>query len=159
MGFITVDHNKAQQGRYMAPEGIYECLIHEAKFDKTAKGTEYIHITLGIRDDVPQEGQGENIDWPVWKKKEPSRQDPNGFPAGTIQHISRVVKLANGADYATIDDWFKAITRKPIRVEVKHEEYLGTTRARVGYVYETEHPKVSLAGQGFVQVGEDDLPF
>ena len=92
------------------------------------------------------------------KRTEPPRTRTVSRPAH--QHISRVVKLDNGADYATIDDWFKAITRKPIRVEVKHEEYLGTTRARVGYVYESEHPEVSLAGQGFCPGGnEDDLPF
>ena len=61
--------------------------------------------------------------------------------------------------HATNDDWFKAITHKPIRVEIKHEEYLGNTRARVGYVYESEHPEVSLAGQGFVEVNDEDLPF
>lgn len=160
MGFMTVDHSKAQQGRYLPPEGIYECLIKEVKFDTTKGGTEYLHISLEVRDDVQQEGQGESIDWPVWRKKEPTRNDPAGFPAGTIQHISRVVKFDNGVNFETIDDWMKALTKKPIRVEIKHDEYQGNVRAKVAYVYETEAPEISLSAQGFVAVATDEeLPF
>lgn len=160
MSFLTIDHTKAQQGRYMPPEGQYECLIKEAKYDQTQKGTEYLRITLDIRDDVSQEGMGETIDWAVWKKREPARVDPAGFPLGTIQHISRVVGFDNGQSFGTIDEWMKALVKKPIRVEIRHEEYNGTARARVGYVFETEHPDISLSTQGFTPVATDEeLPF
>ena len=160
MGFMTVDHSKAQQGRFLAPEGTYECIISAARINKTQKGTEYLQINLSIREDVEQPCAGENIEWPVWKKKEPTRNDPNGFPQGTIQHISRVVKLENGLSFDTFDDWTRAIQGKPIRVEIRHEEYNGSTRARVSYVYATEHPEVSLRDQGFVPVDADEeLPF
>lgn len=159
MGFITVDHSKAQQGRYMPPEGNYECVIKDAKYDTTMGGKQYLHITLTIRDDIKQEGAGESIDWPVYKKREPGRNDPSGFPAGTLQHISRVSGMNNGANYETIEDWMKALIRKPIRVDIKHEEYNGSTKARVSYVYETEHPSVSLGAQGYIEVNDEDVPF
>lgn len=159
MGFMTVNHEQAQQGRYMAPEGDYECVITEAKYDKTRGGTEYLHIVLQIRDDVAQEGRGETIDWPVWKKKQPTRNDPDGFALGTIQQISRVAQLPNGQDYPTIDDWMRALNHKPIKVQVKHETYNDHLNARVGFVYPTEHPEMSSSAQGFVEVNEEDLPF
>ena len=160
MSFMTVDHSKAQQGRYMPPEGEYECLIQEAKYDTTRGGTEYLRITLRIREDVEQEGQGETIDWPVWKKKQPTSKDPEGFPAGTIQHISRVVNFENGTSFDSIDDWMRALAKKPIKVEIRHEEYQGNTNARVRYVHETEYSNVSLSAQGFVAVDPDEeMPF
>lgn len=159
MAFVTIDHSKAQQGRYMPPEGVYECLIKNAQNSMTRNGTEYLQINLTIRDDVAQEGAGETIDWPVWRKKAPTRNDPDGFPAGTIQHISRVTGLANGTNFETIDDWMRALSNKPIRVEIRHEEYNGNTRARVSYVHETEQPDISPQAQGFVEVKDGELPF
>ncbi len=159
MAAFTVDHSKASQGRYMAPEGFYECVISEVKLDQTQSGKEYLRIFLTVRDDVDQDGQNESIDWPVWKRREPGRNDPNGFPLGTIQHISRVTKLANGLSFESFDDWMTAITRKPIKVEIRHEEYNGNTRAKVAYVFETERANMSLGNQGFVEVDEGELPF
>lgn len=160
MGFLTIDHTKAQQGRFVAPEGIYECMINSAGLNTTMGGTEFLGIKLSIRGDVAQDYAGERIDWPVWRRKNPSASDPDGFPLGTIQHISRVTGLPNGQDYATFEDWTKAITGKPIRVEIRHEEYNGREQARVAYVYETEHKDISIAGKGFVPVDDDeDFPF
>jgi hypothetical protein len=160
MGFITVDHSNAQQGRFLPPEGVYECMIASAVLNTTNGGTEYLKIKLTIRGDVPQAFPGETIEWPVWRKKEPTQLDPDGFPLGTIQHISRVVKLENGQIFDTFDDWTKAITGKPIRVEIKHDEYQGNVRAKVAYVFETEAPNVSLSALGFVAVATDEeLPF
>lgn len=155
---IKVDFNQAQQGRFVAPEGQYECIIKAARHDMTKGGTEYLHITLVIREDVEQVGQGEVIDWSVWKKKIPTQRDPEGFPIGVIQHISKVVKFDNGQEFATFDDWMKALAGKPVCVEIKHDEFNGRTSAKVAYSHETAYPEVAAAG--FVAVTDDeDLPF
>lgn len=159
MAFLTVNHDEAQQGRYVAPEGFYECVISEARYDKTKGGTEYLRITLTIRDDVEQEGMGERIDWPIWRKKAPTPRDPDGFPVGTIQQLSRVMQFAQGKEFASIDEWMAALAHKPLRVEIKHEEYNGRTNARVAYIFDTEHPNVSIKNQGFVEVEDEELPF
>ena len=158
MSFLKIDHEKAQQGRYMPPEGSYECLIKMAKYNMTRNGTEYLHIALLVRDDVEQEGMGESIDWSVWRKRSPGRHDPDGFAAGTIQHISKVVGFENGMEFATIDDWMRALKGRTVRVEIKHEEYNDRVRARVAYSYETEHPEVK-SGSDFAPVDDEDLPF
>lgn len=159
MAFVKVDHSKAQQGRFIPEEGIYECVIANAKLASTRSGTEHISIDLEIREDVPQEGQGETFNWPVWRKREPKSIDPDGFPAGSIHAISRVTGLPNDSEYATIDDWLRAIIRKPIRVEVRREEFNNRTQARVSYCYETEHPNLSASAQGFIQVDDEETPF
>ena len=162
MSFFKTDHSKAQQGRYMPPEGFYECAIQDAKFDITRSGTEYLHIVLAVRDDVEQEGQGEFIDWAVWRKKTPTSHDPDGFSVGQIQQISRVTGMENGVAFDTIDDWMRALRGRLIRVEIKHEEYKGNTNAKVAYCYESEHLAVVVSDQannGFVKVDDEDLPF
>ncbi len=156
---FTVDYSKAQQGRYMPPEGRYECIIQESKYDKTKNGTEYLRLTLSIREDVEQEGMGEVIDWPIWRLRNPVKGDPEGFPQRTIQNISRAVQFDNGQDFDSFDQWMKALINRTIQVEIKHEEYNDRTNARVSYVFETEHPSVSPQAQGFVPVEEGDLPF
>ena len=160
MSFLKIDHEKAQQGRYMPPEGQYECLITMAKYNMTRNGTEYLHISLLIRDDVEQEGMGEVIDWSVWRKRKPGRQDPDGFAAGTIQHISKVVGFENGMEFSTIDDWMRALKGRTVRVEIKHEEYNDRVSAKVAYSYSSDHPNLGPAiPQGFVEVDDADVPF
>jgi len=156
--FMKVNHDQAQQGRYMPPEGRYECLIKAARYDMTRGGTEYLHITLAIRNDVEQEGMGETIDWPVWRKKAPTPRDPDGFALGTIQHLSKVVGFENGREFPTIDDWMRALVDRPVCVDIKHEEWNDRVRARVAYSYETEHPEVK-SGSDFAPVDDEDLPF
>lgn len=146
---FTINHAEASQGRYVAPEGNYECIISGAQYATTKGGTDFIAIALEIRRDVQQAGQGETIEWPVWKRKEPAKSDPEGYPSGTIQHISRMVKLENGKKYSSLDDWMEDIIKKPIKVTVKHDEYNGNTRAKVAYVYEAEYPVLDA----------EDLPF
>jgi len=158
-GFITVNHEKGQNGRWLAPEGFYECIINSAKITQTGKGKDYLQIILGVRADVEQEGAGEVIDWPVWKRREPTKNDPGGFPAGTIHYLSRVAGILNGQNFETIDDWMRAITKKPIRVEIRQVVYNGDIRARVAYIYDSQARVPSLQSQGFIEVKDDDLPF
>ncbi|MHC1785456.1 MAG: DUF669 domain-containing protein [Christensenellales bacterium] len=154
---FTVNHSQASQGRFVAAEGIYECLIKGAKRAETRGGTAYLQLELFIREDIAQQSQGEVIEWPVWRKKEPGRSDPEGFPIGTIQHISRIAGFENGQEFPTLDAWLLALTGRPIRVEIKHEEYNGSTQARVWKVYESQKPAVQA---GFVAVDPgEEMPF
>lgn len=156
--FLKINHSQAQQGRFVAPEGRYECIIRSARYDSTMGGTEYLRITLDIRNDVPQECQGEAIEWSVWRKKQPGPRDPDGFAIGTIQHLSKVVGFDNGQEFASIDDWMRALSGRLICVDIKHEEFNGRINARVSYSYETEHPNVQ-PGADMPAVNDDDSDF
>ena len=161
MGFIKVDHNQARQGRFLPPEGIYECLIASAGLNTTNGGTEYLKIKLTIRGDVPQAFPGETIEWPVGGKKS-EHSDPDGFPQpGTIQHISRVVKFERGQilHFRRLD---KGQYRKPIRVDINTGAKTASDKTpRVAYVYETEYPTSRLKEQGLcrVPVSDEEFPF
>lgn len=159
MSFMQVDHNKAQQGSYMPPEGIYEVIISSMQYNVTQSGTEYLQVKLDIRTDVMQEGMGESINWPIWRKKEPTPMDPDGFPSGVIQSLSRCAGLENGKSYPTMDAWINDLLRKPLRVEIKHNEWNGRVRPRVSYIYETEYPDVRAEAAGFVPVDDAEMPF
>ncbi len=149
----------------MPPEGDYEVTIESAAQNETRNGAQFLDLKLLIRPDVNQDGQGETIQYQVWRKKKPRTNDPDGFPIGTIQNVSKCVGFENGVSFASLDEWLDALVDKAIKVTVRHEEYNGTTSARVGYVNPSESPYVpgtpgSLdASSGFVQVDPDALPF
>lgn len=156
MAFV-INHEEAQQGRYLAPEGDYEVVVAEAKFDRTFGGKDYIKLTLRIREDLEQEGLGETIEFPIWKRRDPTTKDPDGYPNGTLQMLSRCAGLDNGLKLNGLDDLLDAWTNKPLKVTVKHDTYNDVTRAKVSYVYPSDHPEVKA---GFVKVDDDEpLPF
>ena len=153
---ITINHEQAAQGKYLVPEGTYEALISEAKFDTTGSGTEFIRLRLQIREDIPQSEGGQSFDWPIWKLKAPASTDPGGYSNARLQNISRCAGLANGTELEGMDDLLQAWTGKAIKVEIKHNERNGYTNADVGYIYPSEHPDIR---QGFIAVEDGDLPF
>lgn len=159
MAFVKINHDEARQGPYMPPEGFYEVIIASMQYAATNSGTEYLRVKLDIRADIAQEGAGESIDWPIWRKKEPTPRDPDGFPNGTIQAISRCAGLESGVEYANMDAWINALLQRPIRVEIRHNEWQGRVRAQVSYLHETEHPVVNPTPKGFIAVSDEEVPF
>lgn len=153
---ITIDHEQATQGRYLLPEGTYEALISEAKFDTTNGGTVFIRLKLQIREDVRQNEAGQSIDFPIWKLKAPASKDPDGYSNARLQMISRCCGLPNGLKLEGMDELLQAWTGKALKVEIKHKERNGYTNADVGQVYPSDHPDIK---QGFVAVDAGDLSF
>ena len=97
---------------HLAPEGDYEVVVAEAKFDRTFGGKDYIKLTLRIREDLEQEGLGETIEFPIWKRRDPTTKDPDGYPNGTLQMLSRCTGLDNGLQLNGLDDLLDAWTNK-----------------------------------------------
>jgi hypothetical protein len=153
---FKVDHQQAGQERYLPPEGDYEVAIGAVKRAVTGKGTEYIDITLRIRDDVKQEGAGKRFDYPLYRLREPTPVDPDGYPNSKVQRLSLACGISNGTSFDSIDEWMKALEDKNLRVTVRHEIYNDRPVARVAYLYASKVP----GGNGFVQVDDnEDLPF
>lgn len=158
MNFV-VDYNKAEQSGFMPEEGVYEVLIDGAEESRTKSGTEYLKLTLYIRDDVEQNGKGECFDWPVWKLREPKAGDPSGYPQWRIQAISKAVQLPNGQNYDGLQSWMRAIMHKALQVKVEHESFNDRMQARVTTLYESQAPAPPLEKQGMTEVNVEDLPF
>lgn len=152
---FTVDYSKASQ-YYNVQDGEYETVITGAGWDKTFSGTEYVKIKLRVRDDINQAEKGETIEHPLWKSKPENAKpsDIDGIPAWRIQQVSKAAQLPEGESISTLDDWFRAITNKPMRVTVKQDDQ---GRAKVQRVEESMYPVVA---EGFVPVDDDEpLPF
>ena len=155
MGF-TVDYSKADS-THQVVDGTYEVVVRSAGWNRTSKGTEYISIKTAVRSDVVQSEQGEDIEHPLWKSRPENAKasDIDGVPAWKIQQLSKAVMLPEGEQIGTLDEWFRAIANKPIRITTKQDDQ---GRAKVQRVEESIAPPPMEPG--FVAVATDEeLPF
>jgi len=152
---FSIDHTKASQGRYMPPEGAYEVVIASIRENQSRNGARYLDVKLVIRSDVLQEGQGESFQHAIWRKKAPGPSDPEGFPQGLIQNISKCVGIDNGMNFTSLTEWMECLPGRPIRVTIRHEEYNGAMQARVAYIHPPEIPYEP----GATAISPEDLPF
>lgn len=155
MGFITVDYSKADS-QHQVMDGEYEVIIKSAGWTRTGKGTEYISVKCQVRSDVVQNEQGEDIEHPLWKSRPENAKasDKEGIPVYKFQQIAKAVGLPEGEKLDTVDDWFKAITGKPMRVTTKQDDQ---GRAKVTRVEPSLFPEMSV---GFTAIDtSEELPF
>ena len=155
MAFI-INYDQAQEGGYLAPEGDYEVLISQARFDQTAGSKEYIRLSLSIREDIAQEGAGQRLDYRVWKWRESVDRDPQGYPQHILQRLARCAGLPNGQEYPDIAGLLEALCGRAIKVSVRHEEYNEVVRAKVNYIMPSDEPRPL---GGFVAVDCEELLF
>ena len=142
---FIVNYKRAEQGDFLAPQGDYETIISQAKFDCTVSGKDYIRLTLRIREDIAQEGAGELLEYPIWKRCEPTVRDPEGYPHYTLQVLARCAGLQNGLKFAVLSDLLDALYRRPIKVCVKHEKYNGVIREKVSYIMPSDQPQTEVS--------------
>ena len=173
---FKVDHSQAASGEL--PEGEYEAVIKYAGEDATKiSRTEYINVTMVVRNDIDQPCKNRTIRHSIWHKKEPSPADVacGGYSSKQIQSLSKAVGLPNGKEYDNLEDWCEDLANKPVRITVEKEEYQGQTHSRVKWVNESktlpckhvwphaedvenDDPKPSNEYQE-VKTSDDDLPF
>jgi hypothetical protein len=153
MAFV-IDYGKASN-RHDVQDGEYEVTVIGAAWNKTAGGTEYIQVKLQVRQDVQQPEQNETIDYPLWKSRPENRKqsDIDGVPAWKIHQLSKAADLGDGETVNTLDDWFRLINGKPVRVTTRQDDH---GRAKVVRVDESTVPQVA---KGFVAVDDGELPF
>ncbi len=136
---FKVDHSQA--GSSELPEGEYEAIIKYAGEDATKiSRTEYINVTMVVRNDIDQPCKNRSIRHSIWHKKEPSPADIacGGYSSKQIQSLSKAVGLPNGKEYDNLEDWCEDLANKPVRITVEKEEYQGQTHSRVRWVNESK---------------------
>lgn len=157
MSFLRTNYDDVNSGFAALPIGEYECFISEVKMAQSKNGNDMIKVTLTVRDDVEQEGVKRKffdnlvvMESMMWK----------------FQQVSKAAQLPVGEDFATPEEFAKAIQYKPVRIKNKHEQYNGEAQDRVAWYAEskqggqmapiTDDP---FAGGGSIDVTDDDLPF
>lgn len=147
MGFKT-NLSKASEGFTLKPEGDYEVLIEDAEIKeftrhdntKTAK----IAFRYVIRNDVDQKFQNSKIFYDVWKKREPNEDDlsVDGFNYGQLMAIAKAAALPAGQDYESLADFLLALTGKPMKVHLYHDDYNDKYYEKVDRHEQTAFPQV-----------------
>lgn len=154
---FKVDHSQA--GSSELPEGEYEAIIKYAGEDATKiSRTEYINVTMVVRNDIDQPCKNRTIRHSIWHKKEPSPADVacGGYSSKQIQSLSKAVGLPNGKEYDNLEDWCEDLANKPVRITVEKEEYQGQTHSRVRWINESKSLPCRHVWKGYEDV--DDAP-
>ena len=144
MGFSN-DHKQAAQSDYsLKSEGDYEVIIKSIEEKKFSTGTKGINLKLLIRNDVPNQKFGNGFLFHTfWKRKEPTELDEqvNGYSYGQLMNLSKSANLPDGKSYDTLEEFFKDLIDKCIRVTVRHRAYNGKEQEEISWITETKFPE------------------
>jgi hypothetical protein len=134
MSAIKLNYSNVGGGQ-IAP-GEYEVIVKGASFHTTKKGVEIFSIPLTVRNDVDQKYKN----FTIWDGIFALHSDKAiGFK---VNNIGNAVKLPEGSEFEDLDEWGKAIMKKPMRVRVIHDEDFGG-RASVTNYSESRFPQVN----------------
>lgn len=170
MALFTTDYSKNEEKKFApVPEGDYEVTIDKAGMDATKGGTEYLGITLRIRDDLDKalpETNGKYhkrlIFVSFWKNKQTGKLNPTD-----IMRVMQAAGIPEGTDIESWDAFDDMLHDKPVKVHVKVDEYNGNKRNTVASwdFKKTEFPtNTNGAEDPFKEskeavVKEEELPF
>lgn len=122
MSFLKVNHEEAGSGQYeLVAEGEYEVIIADVESTESKSGNPMLKMTLTIRNDVAQPHKKQKLwDYLVATEKAMFK----------FHQVAKAVGLANGKDFASIEEYRNAILYKAVRINVVHEEneYQGEKR-------------------------------
>lgn len=154
MAFLQADYKNNEGSNYDAlPTGNYEMIINKAQETVTKNGAESLQIDLIVRNDldgVPalaetnKKYHNRHVFNDNWKRKATGQYDMQGF-----QYILEAVGIPEGTQIASVDDFIRILTDKPVKVYVKKEnnEYNGNVtevnRVAPWNYSKTDFPQVS----------------
>ena len=94
------------------PAGSYEVMIYAPALRVTQSGIGYISIPCMIRNDVQQAEQDKTIYYSLFRRREPSPADPDGFSIKQISQLTQACGMTMGKEYASLQDWLNDISGK-----------------------------------------------
>lgn len=123
MSLFSVNYESAEQFASIT-DGTYEVVVVQAEQSASKGGTDYLDIRLKIRDDFKQKFQNNLIFDKVWINKETLK-----YPEWALQRYARAVKIPEGLEINTIEQFLDLLKGKTLKVTVKNEqsEYNGNT--------------------------------
>ena len=123
MSLFSVNYEAAEQFSSVE-NGTYEVVVATAEQSASKSGTDFLDIRLKIRDDFQQKFRNNLIFDKVWINKQTLQ-----YPEWALQRYAKAVKIPEGVEINTIEQFLDIIKGKTLQVTVKNEqsEYNGKT--------------------------------
>lgn len=121
---FTTNYKNNERNDYeklpLLPKGQYEMIITRVKHDATKKGTEYISISMVVRNDLDQalpntNGKAHNRYYThfMW----PNRATGD-FEPGDMQYVFEAAGIPEGTVINSFDELTKQLVNKPVRLKI-----------------------------------------
>lgn len=159
MALFSVNYEAAEQFSSIE-DGTYEVVVAQAEQAASQSRTDFLDIRLKIRDDFQQKFRNNLIFDKVWINKQTLQ-----YPEWALQRYSKAVKIPEGVEVNTIEQFLGLIIGKTLKVTVKNEqsEYNGKTydNLNIKKMEQSELPPYSGAITEPAKKQDDnlDLPF
>ena len=118
MQFTTNYKNNERNDLF--PAGQYEMIITRIKHDATKKGTEYISISMVVRNDLDQalpntNGKAHNRYYThfMWPNRE-----TGDFELGDMQYVFEAAGIPEGTEINSFEELTKQLVNKPVRLKI-----------------------------------------
>lgn len=155
MALFSVNYEAAEQFSSIE-DGTYEVVVAQAEQSASQSGTDYLDIRLKIRDDFQQKFRNNLIFDKVWINKQTLQ-----YPEWALQRYAKAVKIPEGVEINTIEQFLDIIKGKTLKVTVKNEqsESKGKTydNLNIKKMEQSELPPYSGAITEPTQKQDDDL--
>lgn len=155
MALFSVNYEAAEQFSSIE-DGTYEVVVFSAEQSANQYGTDYLDIRLKIRDDFQQKFRNNLIFDKVWINKQTLQ-----YPEWALQRYAKAVKIPEGVEINTIEQFLDIIKGKTLKVAVKNEqsESKGKTydNLNIKKMEQSELPPYSGAITEPTQKQDDDL--
>lgn len=157
MSLFSVNYEAAEQFSSVE-NGTYEVVVATAEQSASKSGTDFLDIRLKIRDDFQQKFRNNLIFDKVWINKSTLT-----YPEWALQRYAKAVKIPEGVEINTIEQFLNLLKGKTLKVTVKNEqsEYNGTTydNLNIKKMEQSELPPYSAKAEKAPEVSDLDLPF
>ena len=160
MSLFSVNYEAAEQFSSVE-NGTYEVVVATAKQSASKSGTDFLDIRLKIRDDFQQKFRNNLIFDKVWINKQTLQ-----YPEWALQRYAKAVKIPEGVEINTIEQFLDIIKGKTLKVTVKNEqsEYNGKTydNLNISKMEQSELPPYAAAVSSEpapAKADDLDLPF
>lgn len=116
MSLFSVNYEAAEQFSSVE-NGTYEVVVATAEQSASKSGTDFLDIRLKIRDDFQQKFRNNLIFDKVWINKQTLQ-----YPEWALQRYAKAVKIPEGVEINTIEQFLDIIKGKTLKVTVKNEQ-------------------------------------
>lgn len=116
MSLFSVNYEAAEQFSSVE-NGTYEVVVATAEQSASKSGTDFLDIRLKIRDDFQQKFRNNLIFDKVWINKQTLQ-----YPEWALQRYAKAVKIPEGFEINTIEQFLDIIKGKTLKVTVKNEQ-------------------------------------